>query len=176
MRSTIIIAATVVAFAHSADAATYGGKSKDLPTSFTARLAAVCQSPSLVLTTSAKTACATGAFPRLTAAASAFVNSGTGAELNTLMRQLPLTVAGKSPVPHARPAKLLLAALSHASLRGGWACHRRWRRPAIPSLIPLSVSAASPGATAGSCVSCSPRRRQRIPRPGCAGRAESMRA
>ena len=95
MRSTIIMATAVLLVAGGAEAATYGGKAKDLPTVFTARLAAVCQSPSLVLSASAKTACATGAFPRLTTAATAFINSGTGAELNTLMRQVPSVVAGK---------------------------------------------------------------------------------
>ena len=95
MRSILLIAASALLVAGGADAATYGGKTKDLPASFTNRLAAVCQSPSLVLTASAKTACATGSFPRLTSAATAFVNSGTGAELNTLMRQLPPIVAAK---------------------------------------------------------------------------------
>jgi hypothetical protein len=93
MRSTIIIAAALVALTSGANAATYGGQSKAVPATFTARLTAVCQSPSLVLTTSAKTACTTGSFPRVTAAATAFINSGTGAELNTLMRQLPAAPA-----------------------------------------------------------------------------------
>ena len=88
MRSTIVLATAVVLVSAAAQAATYGGKAKDLSAAFATRLAAVCQSPSFVLTAPAKTACATGAFPRLTAAATAFINSGTGAELNTLMRQV----------------------------------------------------------------------------------------
>ena len=88
MRSIIVLATAGLLVTAGAQAATYGGKARDLPASFSTRLAAVCQSPSFVLTVSAKTACATGAFPRLTAAATAFVNSGTGAELNTLMRQV----------------------------------------------------------------------------------------
>jgi hypothetical protein len=95
MRNAIVIAAAVVITASSSQAATYGGKSKDLPAAFTTRLAAVCKSASLVLSASAKTACSTQDFPRVTAAANAFVNSGTGAELNTLMRQLPVTTASK---------------------------------------------------------------------------------
>ena len=100
MRTSPILAfasatATALALASGAAAATYGGKSATLPTAFSAKLAAVCQSQSLVLTAAAKTACTSGAFPRVTAAATAFVNIGTGAELNTLMRQLPATVAAK---------------------------------------------------------------------------------
>ena len=91
MRSIIILAATA-AFISTVSAATFGGQSKVVPASFTTRLDAVCQSSTLVLTTAAKAACSTGAFPRVTAAAGAFVNTGTGAELNTLMRQLPPTV------------------------------------------------------------------------------------
>ena len=91
MRTTIILVATAV-LATGAHAATFGGQSKVVPASFTTRLDAVCQSSTLVLTTAAKSACSTGAFPRVTAAASAFVNTGTGAELNTLMRQLPATI------------------------------------------------------------------------------------
>jgi hypothetical protein len=95
MRAIVIVAASVVALTASADAATYGGKTATVSATFAARLAAVCQSPSLVLTAAAKTACASGTFPRVTAAATAFVNNGTGAELNTLMRQLPPAVAAK---------------------------------------------------------------------------------
>jgi hypothetical protein len=98
MRSTAIIAALaagIAVTASGAEAATYGGKSVTLPPEFAVRLAAVCQSKTLVLTASAKTACESGAFPRVTAAATAFVNNGTGAELNTLMRQLPATAVAK---------------------------------------------------------------------------------
>jgi hypothetical protein len=98
MRHIAILAAVSLVGAigiTSAHAATYGGKSVSLSAEFAARLAAVCQSRTLVLTASAKTACESGAFPRVTAAATAFVNNGTGAELNTLMRQLPQTLAAK---------------------------------------------------------------------------------
>ena len=56
MRNAIVFAAAVVITASSAQAATYGGKSKDLPAAFTTRLAAVCKSASFVLSASAKTA------------------------------------------------------------------------------------------------------------------------
>ncbi len=95
MRIQMIAAAAVAVLAGSAEAAVYGGKVVEIPATFATRLAAVCQSPSLVLTTAARTACATGSFPRVTAAATAFVNIGIGAELNTLMRQLPVQTATK---------------------------------------------------------------------------------
>jgi hypothetical protein len=95
MRSLVLFSATVLALTSAAGAATYGGQSKSLPASFTANLAAVCKSPTLVLSAAAKTACSTGAFPRVTASTAAFVNSGTGAELNTLMRQLQPLEASK---------------------------------------------------------------------------------
>jgi hypothetical protein len=87
--------ASLVSFGAAAAVATYGGKTATLPAPFSAKLAAVCQSQALVLTTAAKTACTSGAFPRVTAAATAFVNIGIGAELNTLMRQLPTQTAAK---------------------------------------------------------------------------------
>jgi hypothetical protein len=93
MRTTMIFVATILALAGGANAATFGGQAKTIPADFTQRLTTVCQSSTLVLTTAARSACTSGAFPRVTAASSAFVNSGTGAELNTLMRQLPPTAA-----------------------------------------------------------------------------------
>jgi hypothetical protein len=95
MRITIVTAIGGLVLTGAAHAAVYGGKPRELPSTFAARLAATCQSPSLVLSAAARTACATASFPRVNAAATAFVNIGTGAELNTLMRQLPATVAVK---------------------------------------------------------------------------------
>jgi hypothetical protein len=91
----VVSVTALLPIAAAAAATTYGGKTATLPAPFSAKLAAVCQSQALVLTTAAKTACTSGAFPRVTAAATAFVNIGAGAELNTLMRQLPAQTAAK---------------------------------------------------------------------------------
>lgn len=91
MRKLLTLTATMFTVTYSAAlAAEYKFATLTIPTPTTSLVASVqrvCES-SLIMSDNAKLACIKSAMPRLTKDGAAFINTGLGAEFNTLIRQV----------------------------------------------------------------------------------------
>jgi hypothetical protein len=91
--ATLATLATVALIATGAAANTYGPQ--NATTALEARVQAVCDNPAVQLSTGARAACITRAFPPLSGSGDAFANRGVGREFNVLIKTTSAASIGK---------------------------------------------------------------------------------